>query len=268
VTETRATRPFALLAQRMRAVRPPKWWQEIGFIAIVYYLYSLVRNAVPSHEVGAFDRAATVLSIERWFHVDIEHSVNAFVAHQHWLAYICDYYYATLHFAVTIAVLVWVYVKHPLRYRDMRTVLIVTNLVALIGFWLISVAPPRMLPGYVDTVIRFHTWGSLASPGLAKESNQFAAMPSLHIGWALWCAAAIVTLARRRWVRILGALYPLATFFVIVGTANHYVLDAVAGAATFMAAVLVQRLLSGRRTFRRMPDEPATASEDRALVTV
>jgi PAP2 superfamily len=93
-------------------------------------------------------------------------------------------------------------------------------------------------------------------------------MPSLHIGWALWCAAAIVTLARRRWVRILGALYPLATFFVIVGTANHYVLDAVAGAATFMAAVLVQRLLSGRRTFRRMPDEPATASEDRALVTV
>jgi hypothetical protein len=75
-------------------------------------------------------------------------------------------------------------------------------------------------------------------------------MPSLHIGWALWCAFAIVALAQRPWVRVLGALYPLATLFVIVGTANHFVLDAVGGAATLGLAVAVQRLLSGRRTYR------------------
>jgi hypothetical protein len=270
LAESRATRGFALLPERVRAVlperlraiRPPRWWQEIGFIAIVYYLYSLVRNAVPSHETGAFDRARSVLAFENGLHIDFERSINALVAGQHWLAYICNYYYATLHFVVTIAVLVWLYLKHPLRYRAIRSVLILTNLVGLIGFWFISLAPPRMLPGYVDTVVKFHTWGSLASPGLAKESNQFAAMPSLHIGWSLWCAFAVVTLAKRPWVRLLGALYPVATFFVIVGTANHFVLDAVGGAATLFLAIGLQRVLSGRRTYqRRMIIVPVTAPE-------
>jgi PAP2 superfamily len=261
VAEFRASR-FALLPQRVRAIRPPRWWQEIGFIAIVYYLYSLVRNAVPSHETGAFHRAKTVLAAESWLHIDFERSVNVFVAGQHWLAYVCNYYYATLHFVVTIGVLVWLYLKHPLRYRAIRSVLIMTNLVALIGFWFISVAPPRMLPGYIDTVVKFHTWGSLASPGLAKESNQFAAMPSLHIGWSLWCAFAIVTLAKRPWVRALGALYPVATFFVIIGTANHFVLDAVGGVITLFLAIGIQRVLSGRRTYhRRTTALPVTAPE-------
>ena len=251
MAETRVGRSLAWVFHHHRRVRAPRWWQEIAFIAAVYYLYSLVRNAVPSVRTGAFGRAHAILSIESWLHVDIERSVNQFVAGQHWLAYICNYYYATLHFVVTIAVLVWVYARHPLRYRAMRNVLLITNLVALIGFWLISVAPPRMLSGYVDTVVHFHTWGSLASPGLAKESNQFAAMPSLHIGWALWCALAIVTLADRTWVRVLGALYPVATFLVIVGTANHYVLDAVGGVVTVVIAVMIQRAISGRRTYAR-----------------
>ena len=249
MTQFRASRSLAVLPARVRAIRPPRWWQEIGFIAIVYFLYSLVRNAVPSHEAGAFHRARTILSIERWSHVDVEHSLNRFVDHQHWLAYICNYYYSTLHFVVTIAVLVWLYLKHPLRYRAIRSVLLLTNLVALIGFWFLSVAPPRMLPGFIDTVVKFHTWGSLASPGLAKASNQFAAMPSLHIGWAMWCAVAIVALAKRPWVRALGVLYPIATVFVIVGTANHFVLDAVGGVVTFAIALGIQRLVSGRHTF-------------------
>lgn len=250
MTMPHASRGIALLAERVRAVRPPRWWQEIGFIAIVYFLYSLVRNAVPSHETGAFHRARIILSIERSTHLNVEHSLNNFVAGQHWLAYICNYYYSTLHFVVTIGVLVWLYLKHPLRYRGIRTVLIITNLVALVGFWFLAVAPPRMLPGFIDTVVKFKTWGSLASPGLAKASNQFAAMPSLHIGWSLWCAFAIVALARHTWVRVLGALYPLATLFVIVGTANHFVLDAVGGAAALGLAVVIQRMLSGRNAYR------------------
>ncbi|MBV9869469.1 MAG: phosphatase PAP2 family protein [Frankiaceae bacterium] len=249
MTELRATR-FSAVAARVRAVRPPRWWQEIAFIAIVYFLYSLVRNAVPSHEAGAFDRARWILSFEHSWGFDIERWLNHVVDHHAWLAYVCNYYYSTLHFVVTIGVLIWLYVKHPLRYRAIRSVLLFTNLVALIGFWLVSVAPPRMLSGYFDTVIDFQTWGSLASPGLAKASNQFAAMPSLHIGWSLWCGIAIVVLARRPWVRVLGALYPLATLFVIVGTANHYILDAVGGVATLLAAVAIQRLISGRSTYR------------------
>src|SRR5207253_1638428 len=134
-------RTFALLPERVRAIRPPRWWQEIAFIAIVYYLYSLVRNSVPSHEVGALHRAHSLLSFESTLHINIEHSANVFVAGHAWLAYICDYYYATLHFVVTIGVLIWLYVRHPLRYRSIRSVLMIMNVVALVGFWFISLAP-------------------------------------------------------------------------------------------------------------------------------
>ncbi|HET6815769.1 MAG TPA: phosphatase PAP2 family protein [Mycobacteriales bacterium] len=246
-------RSLALLPARVRAMRRPKWWQEILFVLICYWLYTLVRNAVPSHQVAARHRALSLLSFEHSLHIDIERSVNAVVAGTSWLAYACDYYYATLHFVVTIAVLVWLYVKHPLRYRSIRSVLFATNVIALIGFWVFALAPPRMFPsrGFVDTVVAFHTWGSYASGDVAKASNQFAAMPSLHIGWSLWCAIAIVALAERTWVRALGVMYPLATLFVVIGTGNHYVLDVVGGVVALSLGFVVQRLLSGRPAFAR-----------------
>lgn len=244
-------RTLALLPARIRGMRRPKWWQEIAFIAVCYWLYSLVRNAVPGHEIAAHHRALDLISIERTLHIGIEKPVNLLVAHHSWLAYACNYYYATLHFVITIGVLVWLYRKHPLRYRSIRSVLFATNAVALLGFWFYALEPPRMLHarGFVDTIVAFHTWGSWGSADVAKASNQFAAMPSLHIGWSLWCGVAIVALAERRWVRVLGALYPCATLFVILGTANHFLLDAVGGVIALMAGFLVQRALSGRSAF-------------------
>jgi hypothetical protein len=252
---TPARRPRALLPERVRALRRPLWWQELLFIGICYELYSLVRNAVPEHERAAFARAAQLLNLERRLHIGIEPAVNAFVASRDALAYVCNYYYATLHFVVTIGVMVWLYRRHSLRYRSLRTVLLATNVLALVGFWAYSLAPPRMLgdDGFVDTVVSFHTWGSWGSSGIDSASNQFAAMPSLHIGWALWCAIVVAHLARRRWVRVAAVLYPLATLFVIVGTANHFVLDAVGGAAAVGLGFLVERMLSGRSPFAPLP---------------
>jgi hypothetical protein len=254
-TAVAVRRRGALLLPGTRIRRPaaPKWWQELLLIGALYGVYTLTRDALPSHKTAAFHRAATVLSMERWLHIDIEQWANTFVAQTHWLAYGCDYYYSTLHFIVTLAVLVWLYAKHPARYRAIRSVLLLTTLIGLLGFYFLPLAPPRMLPGYVDTVIRFHTWGSLASPAVAKASNQFAAMPSLHIGWSLWCAFAIVTQARRQWVRVLAGLYPVATLFVIIGTANHYILDAAGGAAALALAVVAQRALSGRAAYLGEP---------------
>ena len=245
----------ALLPERIRAQRRPRWWQEIGFVLICYELYSLVRNAVPSQERTALRRAVDVLSAERSLHIDVEHTLNAFVARHHALAYFCDYYYATLHFVVTIAVMVWLYRRHPLRYRALRTVVMATTVLGLVGFWLFALAPPRMLAGhgFVDTIVAFHTWGSWGSSGIDSASNQFAAMPSLHIGWSLWCAVVLVRLARRPWLRVLGALYPVATLFVIIGTANHFVLDAVGGLVAVAAGFAVQRILSGRSAFAPPP---------------
>jgi hypothetical protein len=247
----RPRRTVALLPERVRAVRRPRWWQEIAFVAICYWLYSLVRNAVPDHQTAAGHRAADLFAAERWLHIDVERSVNQFVAGVSWLAYACNYYYATLHFVVTIGVLVWLYLRHPLRYRSIRSVLFATNLVALLGFYFYALAPPRMYPehGFVDTIIAFHTWGSWGSADVAAASNQYAAMPSLHIGWALWCAVVIVALAERRWVRVLGAAYPVATLFVVVATANHFLLDAVGGVLVLVCGFVIQRLLSGRPAF-------------------
>jgi hypothetical protein len=244
-----------LLPARIRAPRRPRWWQELMFIGACYWLYSLVRNAVPEHERQALARAGDVLRLETRLHLAVEHSVNAFVASRDALAYLCDYYYATLHFLVTIGVMVWLYRQHPLRYRPLRSALMATTLAALAGFWLYALAPPRMLAGrgFTDTIVAFHTWGSWGSSSVDSASNQFAAMPSLHIGWALWCALVVVRLTDRRWIQATAALYPVATLFVILGTANHFLLDAFGGVAVVVIGFGVQHALAGESPFTPPP---------------
>jgi PAP2 superfamily len=232
--------------QRWSAARRPRIWEELLFIAIAYEIYSLIRNEVPTRAANAFANAYGVLHLERALHINIEPTINADLASARWPSLAADYWYATMHFVVTIGVLVWLWRAHPLRYRAARSVLMITNLVALVGFWVFPLAPARMLPGFVDTVGRDHIWGKYASAGMASASNQFAAMPSMHVGWSLWCGMVILSLSRRRWVRIAGVLYPLITLIVIIGTANHYILDAVGGAAALACGWSVQRVRSGR----------------------
>jgi hypothetical protein len=184
-----------------------------------------------------------------------------------WLAFSMNVYYATLHFIVPIAVLVWVYFKFPDRYRAVRTVMIAMTLIALFGFYFYSLAPPRLLHGgdYVDTFKLLNPWGQTAATsdgvaGLGSSTNEYAAMPSLHIGWSTWCALVIAHLAQRRWVKVLGIAYPFCTFAVIIGTANHYVLDAVGGLLTLALGFMVQRLLHGRQVFAPAP-KPAGSGD-------
>lgn len=243
-------RPLAglrqLRPQRWRAARRPRIWEELLFIAIAYQLYSLIRNGVPTRAANAFANAYAVLGLERALRIDIEPALNTAMAGVRWLSLGAAYWYAIMHFVVTIGILVWLWRAHPLRYRAARSVLMITNLVALIGFWAFPLAPPRMLPGFVDTVARDHIWGEFASAGVASASNQFAAMPSMHVGWSLWCGIVLLSLSRRRWVQGFGVLYPTITVFVIIGTANHYILDAVGGLAALACGLTIQRLRSGQ----------------------
>jgi hypothetical protein len=239
---------------RVRRLRRPRWWEEVLFIGLSYLLYSTVRNAAPDHAVAAFHRAHSLLGFEHNTHIDVEHTFNKIIASSSWLAYASSYWYAAMHFIVTIGVLTWVYVRHPLRYRPIRTVLYTTNIIALGGFWFYALAPPRMLPGFIDTVDKYPTaWGSWNTAGVAKLSNQLAAMPSLHIGWSTWAGLVLFKLAKHRWARIAGLAYPLITTFVILGTANHFLLDAVGGLAVLALSFLVERVVFGRPAF----DSPA-----------
>lgn len=246
------------LPHQMLRWRRPVWWQEIGIIAFGYWLYTLGRNAIPEQVSIARRHGRAIEHFQEWLRLNWERSFNHFVAGAEWLAQFLNYYYSTMHFIVTISVMVWLFVRRSHIYRGARTVLVTTTLLGLLGFWLFPTAPPRLLPelGYVDTLVRFHTWGSLADPDIAQHSNQYAAMPSLHIAWALWCGIAIFVCARRTWVRWLGLAHPAMTLVVIVGTANHFLLDAVGGAFVLALGFGFQWLLSGHGAFVAPVDAP------------
>jgi 3-oxoacyl-[acyl-carrier protein] reductase len=240
---TRATGSTRIGSARrvLRAPRRPRLWFEILLIAVSYWVYSLVRNAVPEQKAAALRNADWIWSAERSVGLGFEHAVNHAVNSVTWLVVSMNYYYATLHFIVTIAVLVWLFRRHPGRYTAARLVLFATTAVALLGYYLFPLAPPRLMKGggFIDTVMLHQTWGSMASGNFKHMSNQYAAMPSMHIGWSLWCGLTIFLLASVPWVRILGLLYPALTLVVIVSTANHFWLDAAGGMTCLAFGILL-----------------------------
>ncbi|WP_255950905.1 phosphatase PAP2 family protein [Streptomyces odontomachi] len=215
---------------RLRRPRRPHLWFEILLIVASYEIYSLIRSIVPQQRAMAIRNADWLWELERRLGIAVEGVVNRAVNSETWLIVGMNYYYATLHFAVTICVLIWLYRHHPGRYAATRLVLLVTTASALIGYYAYPLAPPRLISGtFVDTVVAHHTWGSM-SESLKDVSNQYAAMPSMHVGWSLWCGLTIFCLAKSPWARTFAVLYPTATTVVIVATANHFWLDAVGGA--------------------------------------
>ncbi|MEU3985728.1 phosphatase PAP2 family protein [Streptomyces sp. NPDC026672] len=247
---------------RLRAPRRPRLWFEILLIAVSYWTYSLIRNAVPEQRGAALRNADWLWRMEGHLGIAVEDSVNRSFDSVTWLIVGMNYYYATLHFVVTLGVLVWLYRSHPGRYAAARLALFATTGVALVGYYLYPLAPPRLMNGgrFVDTVTVHHTWGSMASGDLKHMSNQYAAMPSMHIGWSLWCGLMLFALASVPWVRVLGLLYPVATLLVIVATANHFWLDAAGGLLCLAFGFTVSRVWHGAFPYalpRPVPARPA-----------
>ena len=251
------------LLARLRSPRRPRIWFEIALIAVSYWTYSLIRNAVPEQRSQALRNADWIWRTEHELGIAVEHSVNHAVNSVSWLIVTMNYYYATLHFIVTIGVLVWLYRRHPGRYAATRLVLFATTGVALLGYYLYPLAPPRLMHGvhFIDTVRVHDTWGSMASGNLAEMSNQYAAMPSMHIGWSMWCGVTIVMLSRPLWGKVLGVLYPVSTLVVIVCTANHFWLDAVGGLLCLAFGFLLSYAWYGSSSYRlpRMVPGPRAA---------
>ncbi|MEF2529595.1 MULTISPECIES: phosphatase PAP2 family protein [Streptomyces] len=249
------TRPDLLT--RLRAPRRPRIWFEILLIAVSYWTYSLIRNAVPEQKTVALANADFLWRLEQALGIAVEKTVNHTVDSVTWLVVGMNYYYATLHFVVTLGVLAWIYRRHPGRYAATRLVLFATTGVALVGYYFYPLAPPRLMEteDFIDTVLVHHTWGSMASGNLKNMSNQYAAMPSMHIGWSLWCGLTIFAVATVPWARVLGLLYPTATLVVIVATANHFWLDAVGGMICLAFGYAVSRAWYGDMP-HRLPRHP------------
>jgi hypothetical protein len=221
---------------RSRGVR------EIILIGVLYVFYCITRTFADGDLGPAQDRAGDLHSLERVLHLDWEHSINNwFVAHA-WAAIPACYWYAAAHYVVTLFVLVWLWRKGPQHYAPARWALVVSCLLGLACYLLLPTAPPRMLSGYTD-VLSLHAadgwWSTDASApkGMGQLTNELAAFPSLHAGWALWVALVVRRSTRNYWARGLAWLHALITAVVVIGTGNHWILDVAAGWALVIVAM-------------------------------
>ncbi|MFD9500642.1 bifunctional glycosyltransferase 87/phosphatase PAP2 family protein [Streptomyces sp. NPDC060035] len=255
-------RRVPLLPFWRRVLSRPNLLLELLLIRVVYSAYAKVRLAATAGRSTAEEHGRQIHSIEQWLHIDIEHWANHAVVEVTWLRDFFDYYYSTFHFIVPLTILGVLYVRRPSDYRWARSSIGFATVLALVGFWLYPLAPPRLMPGlgFIDTV---HGVQDFAKPDygtLTSMTNQYAAMPSLHFGWSLWCGVVIVLLAPKAWMKALGLLHPLFTISAIVATGNHWVLDAAGGAAVVAMGFGLTYVLSGPRTLRRKPAAAEGAS--------
>lgn len=243
------------------------WWVEALITLVFYVIYSAIRNQFGSTQdtsikQSAFDNAILVINGEKALGLYFEEWIHQ--KFLDWDAFIVfwNIFYGSFHFIVTIGAMVWLFLRFPRRYTYMRSALASTTSLALIGFAFFPLMPPRLLsncasqygacvPGYdyVDTLVHPGGLWSFESGTMESISNQYAAMPSLHVGWALWCTVALFPILQTRWARSAIVAYPVFTMFSIIVTANHYWIDALGGIAALslglILAVPLARLLPG-----------------------
>jgi hypothetical protein len=237
----------------------PNLLLELLLIRVGYSAYSHVRLAATGGRAAAEEHGEQIHAIEKALFIDIEHWANHTVVKVPWLEGFFNFYYSSFHFVVPLTILGVLYARRPADYRWARSALGFATLLALLGFWLYPLAPPRLMPdlGFVDTVHGVQDFSQPDYGALTALTNQYAAMPSLHFGWSLWCGIVIVVLAPKWWMKALGLLHPLFTVSAIVVTANHWLLDAAGGAAVVGAGFALTHVLSGPRS--RIPLKAAGA---------
>ncbi|MGX1269667.1 bifunctional glycosyltransferase 87/phosphatase PAP2 family protein [Streptomyces phaeoluteigriseus] len=266
-------RRVPLLPFLRRVLTRPNLLLELLLIRVTYAAYQQVRLAATGGTIsGGRERAEAhgreILDIERFLHIDIEHWANHAVVKVGWLRDFFDFYYTSFHFVVPLSVLAVLYWRRPVDYRWARSSLGFATLLALVGFWLYPLAPPRLMPGLgiIDTVHGAQDFTQPDYGTLTSLTNQYAAMPSLHFGWSLWCGLAIAIVAPKWWMKALGLLHPLFTVSAIVATGNHWVLDAVGGAAVVLAGFGLAYVLQGPRAGAERTTagtEPLAAEKER-----
>ena len=251
-----------------------RWWREVLTIAIFYELYSLARNTQgsgstsPSH---AFRNARVVINLERSLGLYHEESIQRLFLAARPVMKLFNVYYGTAHFLVTGGILMWLFMRHPDRYVRWRWTLASTTLLGLVGFLAFPLMPPRLITtvfqvgSYEDTLRTIGGLWNFEEGAIAKLSNQYAAMPSLHFGWSLWCCLAVWPRLRTRLARVLVVAHPVITLTAIVATANHYWLDAVGGAIALLVGWMLGGVLGARAvdrvaTWPRRPTRRATPS--------
>ena len=232
------------------------WPKELTLIAALFGLYEQLRLLAPSSPWLANHHAELVMRVERALRLPPEAWWNDTLHRLEGAPSLAGHYYALAHFTVTPLLLVWLWKRHRHEYALWRSTLVAMSFVAVGIYVAFPVAPPRLvLPGVTDTLVSEHVLGLSTAHGISGLVNQYAAMPSLHVGWAAWCAMACSSASRRRWVQVLVWAHPVVTTVVVFATANHYYLDALVAVALALAAFAGVQRVRGRPR-HRVASEP------------
>lgn len=236
---------------------------EVLLLAVLFLAYKLGRQLVSGHLAEAMHNAAWVWDFERWALIPNEATVQHWALGWEHTARLANLYYVGVHFPGTALMLIWLYARHRAAYTRVRTELVVLTAAGMALHMLFPLAPPRLAGvGLSDTMLSV---GPSAYPAAADGiANQYAAMPSLHIGWALLVAVAVLRASRSRW-RGLIVLHPVLTTFVVVVTANHYWLDGIAAIALLTGTIFAVRFV---RAGRHQDPAPARHQNERGRVAM
>jgi len=231
---------------------------EAAAVLALYGLYELARGLVVGDTAEAHRHGLQLVALERSLHLfreaNVQHAAHALPG----LTSLLGTAYLTLHLAVTAGVLLWLHQRRPTAFPFVRTMLLLASGLALVGFLVYPTTPPRLADiGIADTVSNSHV--DLNTGLVSSLYNPYAAVPSMHIGYALIVAASLLRHGRHRVVRTLGTLYPPFVLLVVVATGNHFFVDAAAGAlvaglAATAAAFLTRRVASSR--INELPTRP------------
>jgi len=221
--------------------------RQLGLFAGAYMLYRLVRGLVDGRAAVAFDNARELIELERDLDLFVEPAIHAWASGETWVIDTASWLYVNSHFTLTFAALAYIYLRRNRFFYFVRNMLMVSMGIALVGYVVYPTAPPRLMRewGFRDPVAEF-TGGATTSASADVLYNAYAAVPSMHVAFALIIGLAMARMVRRPWARVAWSLYPLLVTFVVVATANHWWMDALLGALTAGAAALVAQALFAR----------------------
>jgi len=221
--------------------------RQLGLFAAAYGLYRLVRGLVDSRAAAAFDNARDLIALERSLDLFVEPAIHAWASGEAWLIDTASWLYVNSHFALTFATLAYIYLRRNRSFYFVRNMFLISMGIALVGYAAFPTAPPRFMTewGFRDSVAEF-TQGATTSASVDVLYNAYAAVPSMHVAFAVMIGVAMARMVRRPWAKALWAAYPALVTFVVVATANHWWMDAFLGALTAAAAALLAQGLFAR----------------------
>jgi hypothetical protein len=223
--------------------------RQVGLLMGAYFAYALARGLAEGRATAAFQHARELVHIERSLHMFVEPSVQAWASGSHFVMVVSSWLYVNAQGTITITALLFLYFRHNSSFYFVRNMLMVAMAIALVGYLVFPTAPPRFLPeqGFIDTVdnVAHVNLGSTGS--MSAFVNIYAAVPSMHVAFALIIGWPLARLARSSLARVVWLVYPLVMTFVIVVTANHFIADALLGALTAGLSAYAARWLARAR---------------------